>query len=70
MKSPAKLPFASVLVASRDDPYSPYEASEELARLWGSKLLDAGAAGHIDADSGHGPWPEGLMSFAGFLKGL
>ena len=66
----AKLPFASLFVASRDDPYSPYEASEELAQAWGAKLLDAGMAGHIGAESGHGPWPEGLMSFAGFLRGI
>ncbi len=64
------LPFASALVASRNDPLSPFGASEALAKAWGAKLLDAGEAGHINAESGHGPWPEGLMSFAGFLKGL
>ncbi len=70
LETVSKLPFTSVLVASRNDPLSSYEASEELARGLGAKLLDAGEAGHINADSGHGPWPEGLMSFAGFLKGL
>ena len=64
------LPFPSLLVASRNDPYSPFKASEDLSYDWGSKFLDAGEAGHINADSGHGPWPEGLMSFAGFLNGL
>ena len=64
------LPFPAVLVASRNDPYSTYESSEKLAEAWGAKLLDAGEAGHINAESGHGPWPEGLMSFAGFLKRL
>jgi len=65
-----KLPFPSLFVASRDDPYAPFEASEELAAQWGAKFLDAGTAGHIGDESGHGPWPEGLMSFAGFLRGI
>ena len=33
-------------------------------------LIDAGEAGHINADSGFGPWPEGSMAFAKFLTGL
>ncbi|MBV8851030.1 MAG: serine hydrolase family protein [Methylobacteriaceae bacterium] len=63
-----KLPFPSVLVASRDDPYSDFAQSEALARAWDAKLVDAGAAGHINAESGHGPWPEGLLQFAAFMK--
>ncbi len=66
----APLPFPSLLVASRNDPYAPFEESEEISYAWGSRLLDAGEAGHLNADSGHGPWPEGLMSLAGFLKQL
>ena len=64
------LPFPSLLVASRNDLYAPYDESEELSYAWGSRLLDAGEAGHINVDSGHGPWPEGLMSLAGFIKQL
>ncbi|MBV9066516.1 MAG: serine hydrolase family protein [Methylobacteriaceae bacterium] len=63
-----KLRFPSVLVASRDDPYSTYVDAETLARDWGAKLIDAGASGHINAESGHGPWPEGLLQFAAFMK--
>jgi uncharacterized protein len=66
----AALPFPSVLVASRDDPYATYEESEDFARAWKSEIADAGNAGHINAASGHGPWPEGLMKLAGFLKNL
>ena len=66
----APLPFPSVLVASRSDPFAPYEESEEISYAWGSRLLDAGEAGHLNTDSGHGPWPEGLMSLAGFHKQL
>ncbi|MBX9740108.1 MAG: alpha/beta hydrolase [Beijerinckiaceae bacterium] len=64
------LPFPSLLVASRNDPYGSYEASEDLAFAWGSALVDAGEAGHINVESGHGPWPEGLMSLAAFLSKL
>ncbi len=61
------LPFPSVLVASRNDPFGEYAQSEDLAYAWGSAIVDAGEAGHINADSGHGPWPEGLMRLGGFL---
>lgn len=66
----APLPCPSVLVASRNDPYGAYAETEEWALDWGSKLIDAGESGHINDESGHGPWPEGLMAFAGFLKSL
>jgi predicted alpha/beta hydrolase family esterase len=64
------LPFPSLVIASRDDPYSPYADSEDLARALGAELIDAGFSGHINVESGHGPWPEGLMRFAGFMKTL
>lgn len=64
------LPFPSVLVASRNDPHCSFERAEEMARHWGAQLADAGEVGHINSESGHGPWPEGLMRFAGFLKSL
>lgn len=64
------LPFPSMTVASRNDPFSAYEVTEDIAAAWGSLLLDAGEAGHINADSGYGPWPEGSMAFAKFLSQL
>lgn len=64
------LPFPSLLVASRTDPYCVYERAEEFAAAWGSSLVDAGESGHINVASGHGPWPEGLMRLAGFMKTL
>jgi predicted alpha/beta hydrolase family esterase len=64
------LPFSSVLVASRTDPYCLFSEAEALARRWRASLVDAGDAGHLNTASGHGPWPEGLMRFAGFLKSL
>jgi uncharacterized protein len=65
-----RLPFPSVLVASRNDPYCDIQRASDFAEAWGSDFVDAGEAGHINAESGHGPWPEGLMRFAGFLSKL
>jgi hypothetical protein len=64
------LPFPSLLVASHDDPYCPFEEAGDLALAWGARFVDAGASGHINVASGHGPWPEGLMLLAGLLKKL
>jgi predicted alpha/beta hydrolase family esterase len=62
------LPFPTVLVASTDDPLASLDDAEALARDWGAELIDAGPSGHINAESGHGPWPEGLLRFAAFMK--
>jgi len=64
------LPFPSIVIASRNDPFSSYDAADEAAAAWGSVIMDAGEAGHINDDSGFGPWPEGLMVFARFLSRL
>ena len=53
------LPFKSTLVASQDDPYCSFERAQGFAAAWGADLVDAGAAGHINADSGLGDWPQG-----------
>jgi len=66
----AALPFPSLLVASRTDPICSYERAEEIAKAWKSELVDAGDAGHINAASGYGPWPEGVLRLAGFLRRL
>lgn len=64
------LPFPSVTIGSRNDPYSSIETMQNTAAAWGSLFIDAGEAGHINADSGFGPWPEGSMAFSKFLLGL
>jgi uncharacterized protein len=64
------LPFPSVLISSSNDPFCSVKVSKEFAAAWGSEWADAGEAGHINTASGHGPWPEGMMKFAGFLSKL
>jgi len=67
-----RLPLScpSILVASRTDPYGTFERAETLAHDWRSVAMDAGDAGHINADSGFGPWPDGLLLFARLLRDL
>jgi hypothetical protein len=63
-------PFPSLLIASRNDPFCSFDAAGQMALAWGSELLDAGEAGHLNVASGHGPWPEGALRFGGFLRQL
>ncbi|EEX90454.1 MULTISPECIES: alpha/beta hydrolase [Brucella] len=65
-----RLPFPTITVVSRNDPFSSFEAAESVVKDWGALLIDAGEAGHINAESGHGPWPEGSMVFAEFMTQL
>lgn len=53
------LPFPSLVVASRNDPWIGFSTAKLLARQWGSRFADAGEAGHINADSGLGSWEDG-----------
>ena len=64
------LSYPSVLVASTNDPYCAFEVAEDLSYAWGSKFENAGESGHINSQSGQGPWPEGLLSFANFMSTL
>ena len=66
----ATLPCPSVVVASTNDPYCTHERARAFAAAWGSHLVEAGDVGHINAASGHGPWPEGLMQFGWFMRTL
>ncbi|HEU4536672.1 MAG TPA: alpha/beta hydrolase [Polyangiaceae bacterium] len=65
-----RLPFPSVVVASRNDAYCDFERAAEFAAAWGSELADAGNSGHLNVESDHGPWPEGMVRFATFLASL
>lgn len=66
----ARLPFPAVVVGSDNDPYAAPSFARRLAEDIGARFIDAGPAGHINADSGHGPWPEGSLAFAHFVAKL
>lgn len=54
-----RLPFDTTVVASQNDPYATFGQAKRMARKWGSRLIDAGPLGHINADSGLRNWPYG-----------
>jgi predicted alpha/beta hydrolase family esterase len=64
------LPFPSIVVVSTTDPLVTVDRARSFAADWGSDLQLAGDAGHINAASGHGPWPEGLLMFGELMKRL
>jgi uncharacterized protein len=52
-----RLPFPSIVAASRDDPLGSFERAAGLAQAWGSRLEDLGNVGHLNPGSGFGEWP-------------
>jgi len=53
-----RLPFPSIVAASRDDPLGTFERVAGLAQSWGSRLEDLGNVGHLNPGSGFGEWPQ------------
>ncbi|MGW2085027.1 RBBP9/YdeN family alpha/beta hydrolase [Streptomyces sp. NPDC001880] len=53
----APLPFPSIVAAGTDDPLSAFERVADLARAWGSRLVNLGQVGHLNPASGYGEWP-------------
>lgn len=53
------LPFASTVLASRNDPFCSLARATEMAKDWGAQLVDLGDLGHINSDSGLGDWDAG-----------
>ena len=62
------IPFPSVLVGSENDHYMTLASVQRLAEYWGSRFVNAGAVGHINLDSGHGPWPWGEALLMDLIK--
>ena len=55
-----RLPYRSIIVASSNDPYCPVRLAGAYARAWGSEFVRLHNLGHINLESGFGPWPLGL----------
>ncbi|MGY6237602.1 RBBP9/YdeN family alpha/beta hydrolase (plasmid) [Burkholderia ambifaria] len=51
-----RLPFPSIVAASRNDPLARFERAEAFAAGWGSKLVDLGEVGHLNPALGYGVW--------------
>lgn len=58
------LPFASIVVASSNDPYVRTDRARRFAEDWGSRFVDIGPCGHINIAAGFGAWPEGRRLLA------
>ena len=61
-----RLPFPSVVIGSTNDPFVSVARAREFAAAWGSKYLEIGDAGHVNAESGYGDWTEGESMLAQF----
>ena len=66
----AVLPFSARVIASSNDAFCSVARAHEMGALWGADVSILANAGHINTESEHGPWPEGLLSFGTFLKSL
>jgi uncharacterized protein len=60
------IPFKTLVIASDNDPWVSLERAQLFAKAWGSTLINIGAAGHINADSGYGKWEQGLQYLNNF----
>lgn len=65
-----KLPFPSLVISSENDKFAIFQDIKNLSQKWGSLHINAGNSQHLAADTGHGPWPEGLLIFSNFLSKL
>jgi hypothetical protein len=63
-----RLPFASIVVASTNDPYLSISRAQELAQAWGSRLHVVGALGHVGSDAKLGNWEPGLKLLDGLRE--
>lgn len=54
------LGFPATLVASTNDPWIGIDRAAHLAATWNADFVNVGDAGHINSESGFGPWPGGL----------
>lgn len=52
--------FPCVVVASTNDPWVRLSVAAYWADRWGARFICLGPVGHINIESGFGPWPEGL----------
>ena len=65
-----RLPFPSMIVASRNDDRVSFERAKLFASSWGSTLVDVGDCGHVGEAMKLGYWPFGLICFGQFLASL
>jgi serine hydrolase len=65
-----RLPFPSLVIASRNDDRVSFDRAEIFAKAWGARLVDAGNLGHIGSAMKLGLWPFGLFHLGRFIGSL
>jgi predicted alpha/beta hydrolase family esterase len=63
----ARLPIPAIVLSSSDDPYCSPDRAADIAAVWGAQLVELGARGHVNVESGFGEWPEGLQLLEDFV---
>lgn len=66
----SRLAARSCVVASDDDPWMSATQAHAWALRWGSDWINLGNAGHVNVDSGYGPFPLAREWAAGALNRL
>ncbi len=66
----ARLPFPSTVVASENDRYVDLDVAHSYASAWGSRFVNIGTAGHINAASNLGEWPAGYALLEALRQGV
>lgn len=51
------LGIESTVIGSENDPWMPLHRAQAWADHWGARFLNLGEVGHINTESGFGPWP-------------
>jgi predicted alpha/beta hydrolase family esterase len=51
------LGIPATVIGSENDPWMPLARAQHWARQWGAGFVNLGQAGHINTESGFGPWP-------------
>lgn len=62
------LGFPSIVVASGNDPWVSLGTARHWAGRWASRFIAIGDCGHINVDSGFGPWPEGFALYSSLAE--
>jgi predicted alpha/beta hydrolase family esterase len=58
----------ALLVASDSDPYCTLDRAEAFAQAWKADLEIVTGGGHMNADAGFGPWPDGWLMVGAWLR--
>ncbi len=63
-----KLGYPVALAASTNDDCMPVKRTAWWSKKWGARLISLGDTGHVKAEAGFGPWPQGLELYKDVLN--